>query len=319
MNILVTGGSGSIGSELVAQCLAQGHKVIVFSRDEIKHFIMRRRFNNPNLITEVGDVRNISSLERVFVSHHIDIIYHCAAMKHVVMCEEFPIECNQTNVQGTQNVVDLALRYNPINQFGTPRTILISTDKAANPSTVMGASKLMAERITLNGSLRGDGQVFSAVRFGNVANSRGSVIPMFVDALLRGKPIQVSNPNMTRFIMRIDEAVKMVIGASEIAHGGEVFILKMKAFRLGDLVDIMKDKGATVLPNYQYGYEKMHEDLVSELEVQRLYDWEGMYVLRPKPTGGKTALTKPYTSDSVPLLSKAELGKIVDEAISCST
>jgi len=169
--VLVTGGTGSIGSEIVKQLLDyEVNKVIIFSRDEIKHFLVKKRILNERLVTVVGDVRDYRSVQRVFEEFNIDLIYHAAAMKHVVICEDFPIESAKTNILGTQNVVDLAIK------FGIQKMITISTDKSAYPVNVMGATKFIGERITLNAN-------FSCVRFGNVANSRGSVIPVFIDNL----------------------------------------------------------------------------------------------------------------------------------------
>jgi FlaA1/EpsC-like NDP-sugar epimerase len=221
--VLVTGGAGSIGSSIVEQLLEfRVGKVIILSRDEIKHFLLKSRIPDPRLETVVCDVRDYHGLERIFNRYHIDMIFHAAAMKHVVVSEHFPIECARTNIIGTQNLVDLAVK------FRIPKLITISTDKATSPSSVMGATKFIAEKVTLNAN-------YSCVRFGNVANSRGSVIPVLIDNLVLGKPITITDTRVTRFIMGIPDAVKLVIQASQHARGGEIFILKMKAFRLGDL------------------------------------------------------------------------------------
>ena len=322
-SVLVTGGSGSIGSEIVVQALRQdARRVVVFSRDEVKHFMMRKRFSDERLQTVVGDVRDLRSTEQIFVNFDIDLIYHAAAMKHVVMCEDFPMESVRTNVLGTQNVVDLALKYQ------VPRMITISTDKAAYPSNVMGACKFIAERMATNANrLSKAGQVFSCVRFGNVANSRGSVIPVFVEDLLNRRPLQVSDRDVTRFVMAISDAVKLVIGATEIAQGGEIFILKMKAFKLGDLVDVMVERigprlgvqkgGVRVHLTGLMAGEKLHEDLVSDAESPRLHELHDMYVLLPEGEsttrypGIVKAKLKRYSSSDVELVSAEELEKLV--------
>lgn len=321
--VLVTGGSGSIGSEIVTQALSQGAgKVVVFSRDEVKHFLMRKKFSDESLETIVGDVRDLRSVERIFNRFDIDILYHAAAMKHVVMCEDFPLESVQTNILGTQNVVDLAVKYQ------VSKMITISTDKAAYPTNVMGACKFIAERVTLNANKISKGeQSFSCVRFGNVANSRGSVVPVYVEDLLNRKPFQVTDPKVTRFIMEIRDAVKLVIKATELALGGEIFILKMKAFRLGDLVDVMvnriaprlnipKDNVKVSISGLLIG-EKLHEDLINETEASHLYELKDMYVLLPddKSSLKYGAISKAtlhrHTSSDVGLISKEEIEQIV--------
>ena len=321
--VLVTGGTGSIGSEIVRQALEQGaNKVIVFSRDEIKHFMMRREISDDRLETIVGDVRDSRSVEQVFSRFDIDILYHAAAMKHVVICEDFPLESVQTNILGTQNVVDLALKYR------VSKVITISTDKAAYPANVMGASKFIAERITLNANKMSRGQQsFSCVRFGNVATSRGSGIPVYVEDLLSRKPLQVTDPEVTRFIMEIPDAVRLVITATEYAEGGEIFILKMKAFKLGDLVDVMINRIAPRLNMSKNDVrvnicglitgEKLHEDLINDTESSRLYELEDMYVLLPDnesstkyPSMRKASLSR-YASSDVELISKDEIEQIV--------
>lgn len=284
--ILVIGGTGSIGTELVKQSLALGaRKVIVFSRDETKHFMLRKRFRDERLSTVVGDVRNIRSVEKAFdtkaLTHNypapVDILYHAAAMKHVIMCEETPFESVMTNVIGTQNVIDTAVKQDVL------KAITISTDKAFLPTTAMGATKLLAERITLNAG-------YSCVRFGNVANSRGSVIPVYVEDLLNDNPLYVSNPDVTRFIMRISDAVRLIIESTDKLQK-EIYVLPMPAFRLGDLVDVMTDRIAPKLKvkarienGVPFPNEKQHESLSDSI-----------------------------SSEHATMLSKNELEEIVDE------
>ncbi|MFC1964847.1 SDR family NAD(P)-dependent oxidoreductase [Chloroflexota bacterium] len=321
--VLITGGIGSIGSEIVRQSLEQGaKKIIVFSRDEIKHFMMRKKISDDRLETIVGDVRDLRSVEQAVSRFDIDILYHAAAMKHVVMCEDFPLEAVQTNILGTQNVVDLALKYK------IPKTITISTDKAAYPVNVMGAAKFIAEKITLNANrVSIEEQAFSCVRFGNVASSRGSVIPAYIENLLNHKPLQVTDYEVTRFVMAIPEAVSLVIKSTEYAQGGEVFILKMEAFKLGDLVDVMINRIAPSLNISKNDIkvnitglvpgEKLHEDLISDTESSRLYELEDMYVLLldnessvKYPSIAKASLCR-YASSDVELISKDEIEQIV--------
>jgi len=312
---LVTGGTGSIGNEITRQLLSMGaDKVVVFSRDEIKHFILKKRIPDDRLETIVGDVRDYRSIKRAFEAYDFDLVYHAAAMKHVVVCDRFPIECARTNIHGTQNVVDLARSH------GIERLITISTDKAAAPVNVMGASKLIAETITLNSN-------YTCVRFGNVANSRGSVIPVFIDNLLNGNPISITDPNATRFIIRIPDAVRLVIQSTQAAKGRDIFVLKMRAFRLGDLLDVILDcaseemgisRGAAQIKEIGLiSGEKLHEDLVSQTEAGSLYDLGDKYAILMSPERAsmypgiiKAELTQ-YTSNDVDLISREDLKKMV--------
>ncbi len=321
--ILVTGGTGSMGSEITRYALKEGAKrVIVFSRDEIKHFLLRKRLQDERLEHVIGDVRDLRVIEGIFNRFPVDIVYHAAAMKHVVMCEEFPLQAVEANVLGTQNIVDLALRYR------VARVITISTDKAAYPVNVMGASKFIAERMTLNANkISSGGQAFSCVRYGNVAISRGSVIPIYIDNLLHRKPIQVTDYEVTRFIMGISEAIRLVVEATEYAQGGEIFILKMKAFRLKDLVEVILTR---IVPRLGISPgdievkhtgllkgEKLDEDLISGIEAQHLYELGDMYVileddaLVTRYQNIRKVNLPEYTSRSVPLISKDEIEEIV--------
>lgn len=321
--ILVTGGTGSMGSEITRYALKEGAKrVIVLSRDEIKHFILRKRLQDERLEHVIGDIRDFRVVEGVFTRFPVDIIYHAAAMKHVVMCEEFPLQAVETNILGTQNIVDLALKYR------VAKMITVSTDKAAYPVNVMGASKFIAERMTLNANrISSGGQAFSCVRYGNVAISRGSVIPIYIDNLLHRKPIQVTDYEVTRFIMGIPEAIGLVVEATEYARGDEIFILKMKAFRLKDLVEVILTKIAPRLgisPNEievrHTGLlkgEKLDEDLISRIEAQHLYELGEMFVvleddrLATRYKGIKKMNLSEYTSRGVSLISKDEIEEIV--------
>ena len=323
--VLVTGGTGSIGSEIVTHALEQKtSKVIVFSRDEIKHFLLKKRILDDRLETIVGDVRNLRSVEQVFNKFDVDIIYHAAAMKHIVMCENFPLEAVETNILGTQNVVDLAIKYE------VPQMITISTDKAAYPVNVMGATKLIVERMTLNANkISENSKVFSCVRFGNVANSRGSVIPAFIDDLLNHRTIEVTDPKVTRFIIRCSDAIGLILKATEYAQGGETFILKMKAFQLGDLVEVVLDRIAPRLKipredirvnitGLEMG-EKLHEDLVNNTDSPRIHELDDMYIILPDneayiryPAMRKVGLSR-YTSSDTELISKEEIEEVVVE------
>jgi len=317
--ILVTGGTGSIGSQLVKELLTFNvHKIIVFSRDEISQFIMQRKLNDERIDFVVGDVRDYRSIQRVFESFNIDIVYHAAAMKHVTVCESNPLEAVKTNILGTQNLVDLAKK-NGISKF-----ITISTDKAVNPSNVMGATKFIAEKITLVAN-------YSCVRFGNVAGSRGSVIPVLLNEMITRKKITITDPNVTRFVMSIPEAVKLIIEATKYAKGGEVFVLKMESFKLSDIVDVLINNIASRLGiNGKeikieiiglVSGEKLHEELISDLEIHNLHDLGEMWMIAPQKTNAVTSgsVDLKYTSDRVKSITKEKLIEIIEEFLKQSS
>ncbi len=321
-NVLITGGTGSIGREILTQILSQNvGTVVVFSRDETKQFMLRKRFADERLKTVVGDVRDLRSVGRVFEKYDIDVVYHAAALKHVTMCEENPMEAVSTNVIGTRNVVEAARK------SGVPTLITVSTDKAVYPLSVMGATKLIAERITLNSG-------YTCVRFGNVVASRGSVIPALLTELIFHKSLTVTDPGVTRFLMRIEDAARLVIESSKYARGGETFILKMKAFRLGDLVEVIRERIAPKLGispsevdvriiGLRPG-EKMHEELLLQSELSAVYEFPPLnsYVILPS---GRTrnweehwdelrrTYVRGYSSNDAEFLSLNELQALVEE------
>ena len=317
--ILITGGTGSIGSELVKQVLTYNvAKVIIFSRDDIKQFSMKQKIADPRLEIFVGDIRDYENLKSVFENNSIDIVFHAAAMKHLIIAENQPLEYVKTNILGTNNLIDLCIKYK------VKKTITISTDKAALPSSVMGATKFIAERITLNGNINPD-QKFSCIRFGNVANSRGSVIPIMVERIKNGKDIWITSPEVTRFLMKIPEAVKLVLKSEEIMQGGEIFILKMKSFKLGDLADIMEKKVAPLF-NQNINIEvkglltgeKLHEDLLSDLEVNYLFENKELYMVSKNiknPPQFTKSNVKSYISSDSEIISPEELEQIVFDYI----
>jgi len=313
--ILVTGGTGSIGGIIVKELLKLDvDEVCIFSRDEIRQFRMRKTINDKRLKFVVGDIRDVRSLERAFEDNVFDIVYHTAAMKHVVICEENPIEAVKTNIIGTQNVIDLAKRYK------VPKLINVSTDKAVRPYNVMGATKFICERIVLNAN-------YTSVRLGNVANSRGSVIPVLIEEMLKKKRISVTDLNVTRFIIRASDVAKLLLKVARYAEGGEIFVPRMKAFRLSDLVEVLVEYGASRLglspeeikvdvTGLAWG-EKLHESIIDELEVPCLCSLlDDFYVIKPKirtsVVQGKHLV---LSSEHAEFVSKAELIDLVKECL----
>lgn len=285
--ILVTGGSGTIGSRLVDCLIALNPEVVrVFGRDETKQFYQRQRYRDLRHVRFlVGDIRDRDRLFRAMEG--IDVVFHCAALKHVESGEYNPFEATLTNVSGTQNVIDASLAA----EVGT--MILTSSDKAANPTSVMGATKLLAEKlVTAATNYRGHHPTtFASVRFGNVLGSRGSALELFGRQVAAGGPVTVTDPSMTRFVMSTDRAVELVVRAAGMARGGEVFVFKMPVARLGDLVASAiavaapaagRDPSAigTVTIPARAG-EKPYEELMTEDESTRAHDVGDMYAVLP--------------------------------------
>lgn len=283
----MTGGSGTIGARLVDHLLAREPEVVrVFGRDETKQFYQRQRYpGRSDLRFLIGDIRDRDRLLRA--TEGIDVVFHCAALKHVESGEYNPFEAALTNVTGTQHVIDACLAH------GVGTMILTSSDKAANPTSVMGASKLLAEKlVTAATNYRGHRPtVFASVRFGNVLGSRGSAVELFAAQVAAGGPVTVTDPSMTRFVMSTDRAVQLALEAARVAHGGEVFVFKMPAARLADLVAAAiavfaprhgrnpADIATARIP-VRPG-EKGYEELMTEEESLRARDVGTMYAVLP--------------------------------------
>ena len=314
--VLVTGGTGSIGSEIVRQLLNLSvKKIIIFAKDGKRDLLPNKKIDDTRLKIIEADIKDYYNIDRIFKEFEIDIVYHAAAIKHINLCEDFPAESAKTNILGTKNLVDIALRCN------IKKLIAISTDKAVYPVSVMGATKLIAERITLNAN-------YSCVRLGNVANSKDSVIPMVIHNILNKKPINITDPDATRFVMKIPEAAKSIIKVTGWIRGGEIFILKMKAFRLGDLLDVilervvpklgMSKKDIKVNMTGLIKAEKRHETLINDTELGQLYEMDGIYVIL---NGSKETLKYRnieksnllnYSSHNAELISCDEIEEIVN-------
>jgi len=294
--ILVTGGTGCIGSEIVRSILKYKPEVVrIFSNDENGTFQMMQETDDsttkmmheiPNKRFLIGDIRD---KERVMLAmEDIDIVYHAAALKHVPLCEYNPFEAIKTNVLGTRNVIESALA------CGVDKVISISTDKAVNPANTMGATKLLAEKLIIDAN-EGKGTketIFSSVRFGNVSFSRGSVIPLFEEQIRLKKMITITNPEMTRFIMSLSNTIDLVFQATLLAKGGEIFVLKMPVIKLEDLVDVIIEKYAEKY-NYRKGSiekkiiglrpgEKMFEELMTVTEAAFAFETDTMLIIPPQ-------------------------------------
>jgi len=285
---MVTGACGTVGSELIRQIVEEYHvgELIGMDNNESELFFQEQRFAKyPNVYFSLGDVRDRDKLMRRMKG--IDVVFHAAAFKHVFLCERSPFEAVQTNIIGVQNIITAACENN------VQKVIFTSSDKAVNPTNVMGTSKLMGERLmtAANSNLRGQGPIFASTRFGNVLGSRGSVIPVFRRQIQNGGPVTLTDPGMTRFIMSIQQAVRLVIDSAMIACGGEVFVTKMPAIRIEDLAVVMIQELAQ-----EFGHnvediqvkvigakagEKLYEELMNEEETRRTTELEKYFVVLP--------------------------------------
>ncbi len=316
--VLITGGTGSVGLELTRVLLGcSPQQIRLLSNDENGLFEARSLFSGHHEVTyHLGDVRDVRSIEAVIKD--CDYVFHAAALKHVTFCEENPYEAITTNILGTQNIIDHAIK-NEVQRF-----VLISTDKAVNPMNVMGATKLLAERLVINAGKLTNKPVFSVVRFGNVLGSRGSVIIIFERQVRNGSPITITDPNMTRFITLPSDAARRVLHATEVAKPGDVFTLKMKAIRIGDLATACRkffaksyNRNAEEIKTVIIGSnpkEKMHEELMTSVEAINAVEKDDFYVFNEKEYIEKSESaanslsysTKMYVSESAPLVSEEE-------------
>jgi FlaA1/EpsC-like NDP-sugar epimerase len=337
--VLITGVAGTIGRELLRQlvCHEPTEIIGIDSNESELFFVQQECAAYPFVHLYLTDVRNPEQLSRHM--EEIDIVLHTAAYKHVFLCEQAPGNAVQTNILGTQNVIDTAAAHN------VERVIFTSSDKAVNPTSVMGTSKLMGERlITSANAIRHNGKpIFSSTRFGNVLGSRGSVIPLFARQIAGGGPVTLTHPQMTRFIMTLRDAVRLVMDSVFLARGGEVFITKMPAVRIPDLATVMIEELAP-----RFGHdpkdieikligviagEKLYEELMSGEEIRRTIELSRYFVVLPAlrpiynlaeyeyPHLIGNSVDHPYHSANEAALSPAELrsmlinGGLLDEAL----
>jgi FlaA1/EpsC-like NDP-sugar epimerase len=329
-SVLVTGCCGTVGKELVRQLLEiySSKELVGLDNNESELFFLEQKhhmFKKAHFF--LADIRDQDKLKSKMQG--IDIVFHAAAFKHVILCERSPFEAVQTNIQGVSNVIKAAL------ENKVEKVIFTSSDKAVNPTSVMGTSKLMGERLmtAANSNQRFKGTIFASTRFGNVLGSRGSVIPIFREQIRLGGSVTLTAPEMTRFIMSIQEAVRLVIDSAIIACGGEVFVTKMPVIRIQDLAKIMINELAP-----QYGHhpkdihletigikpgEKLYEELMSYEEIRRSWELERYFAILPAFTALYRNITytfpdivsklikNPYNSANEIPLSHNQLGQFL--------
>jgi FlaA1/EpsC-like NDP-sugar epimerase len=332
--VLITGGCGSVGSELVSQVLQANPAVIrVLDNDEASLFDLQTDHQEDSRLRFLlGDIRDRERLRLAIEG--VDVVFHAAAVKHVEINEYNPFEAVQTNVRGTQNLIQAAIE-EEVEAF-----VGISTDKASNPTSVMGATKLLSERLIIAANnYKGDKDIcFGCVRFGNVLGSSGSVIPLFLEQIRDGGPVTVTDPDMTRFIMPIAEAADLVVEAYERMTSGEIFVLKMPAFQVGTLAEAMVEKYAPVADHDPHDIEietvgarpgeRIHEKLISEDERRQARELDNMYVILPQidvsayqdvTHADAKSVENAYTSADETPLSKEEIITKIDSQMSPHT
>lgn len=323
--ILITGVCGTVGGELLRQVSRRDPaKILGIDNNESELFFLRESYRDcPNVQLYLGDMRDRDRL--IQAMNGIDIVLHSAALKHVILCEQSPRDAIQTNILGVQNIVDAAIAQ------GVERVLFTSSDKAVNPTNVMGTSKLMGERLmtAANAHRQGDGPIFASTRFGNVLGSRGSVIPLFRRQISQGGPLTLTDPAMTRFIMTLQEAVRLVMESTFLAQGGEVFVTKMPVARISDLAAVMVEELAP-----RYGYkpaeieiqvigskpgEKLYEELMNDEETRRTVELPAYFVVLPAfksvyedidycyPDMRRQGVDRPYNSAVEPALAREAL------------
>jgi len=274
--VLVTGGTGSFGKAFIRILLDEYKpaKVIVFSRDELKQHEMRAAgFDQPNLRYFIGDVRDLPRLRRAMDG--VDVVVHAAALKQVPACEYNPMEAIKTNILGTSNVIDAAL------EVGVSKVLALSTDKAVNPVNLYGATKLAAEKLTVQSNAYSGERAarFSCVRYGNVVGSRGSVVPVFLRQRDEGK-VTITDERMTRFWLSLEQGVRFVLRCIDQMQGGEVFVPKLPSTTIIDLAHTVAPDAKVDVIGIRPG-EKLHEVLISEDEARSTLELDDMYVIQP--------------------------------------
>ncbi len=335
--ILVTGGTGSIGSQIVELLLPlEPRQIRIFSRDETKQFELMHRLGNPAGVNWlIGDIRDKQRLNMAM--ENVDIVFHAAAMKHVLACEKNPFEAVKTNVEGTQNIIDCAFANK------VEKVIGISTDKATDPMNVMGCTKLLAEKMMLASyHYKGSKTTkFCFVRFGNVLFSRGSVLPLFIEQIKKGGPLTVTDEAMARFIMSTKDATELIFKASSMMENREIFILKMPTLQIIDLAKALieiyaprfnrKPEEIEIKIIGKKAGERIHEKLLSSEEADYAFETDDMFIITPVvgadeasfmeryPNVRKTAQHEFTTKEQVKL-SVEEIKKILlQEGLTVST
>lgn len=318
--LLLTGGTGSFGNAVLKRFLKEDvdiNEIRIFSRDEKKQDDMRKFYNNPRIKFYIGDVRSYDSIERALEG--VDFIFSAAALKQVPSCEFFPMEAAYTNILGTENVLNASIK------MGVKKVICLSTDKAVYPINAMGISKAMMEKLYVAKARLTNSTVFIGTRYGNVMASRGSVIPLFIQQIKENKPITITNPEMTRYMMSLENAVELVLYAFENGNSGDLFVQKAPAATIKDLAEVVLEifnaENEIKIIGTRHG-EKLYESLLTDEECLVAEDLGDYFRVRPDDRDlnynkyfAEGISTKPefkqYHSHNSNRLSKEELKKLL--------
>lgn len=300
--LLITGGTGSFGTAVLNRFINTEHfkEIRILSRDEKKQDDLRKRFNNSKIKFYIGDVRDYSSVESAVKG--VDYIFHAAALKQVPSCEFFPIEAVKTNILGTDNVLTAAEKYE------VKKVVVLSTDKAAYPINAMGMSKALMEKVVVAKSreLNDSKTIFCATRYGNVMASRGSVIPLFIEQIKEGKSLTLTDPNMTRFMMTLEDAVDLVLYAFENANQGDLFVQKAPSATIASLaqalIELYRSKSEIKIIGTRHG-EKLYETLVNREDMIKAQDLGEYYRI---PADNRDLNYEQYFSEGTPELENLE-------------
>jgi len=319
--IMITGGSGSLGTALTKKLLETDlNTIIIYSRDEWKQLKMASTYNDPRLRFFIGDIRDKERLSRALEG--VDIVIHTAALKQVPVAEYNPFEAVKTNTYGAQNLIEACL------DNDVKIALAVGTDKAVSPFNTYGATKLLMERLFVSANnYKGHHDVkFLCVRYGNVLGSRGSIVPQFLEQIQSGKKITITDPSMTRFNITMPQALELILRAIKNGNGGEVFIPKLKAYKVADMKDAMLEltngKNETEMISVRPG-EKFHELLINKHEIRNTFENDDDYILidqsvlqfNPHEYSNlkKTSLKDEYSSDKVDLFTKDQIKEILIE------
>jgi FlaA1/EpsC-like NDP-sugar epimerase len=316
-NILITGGTGSFGRQIILELMNFKPKTIkIFSRDEDKQYSMQQELSGKPILKKIefliGDVRDYDRLYSVM--KNIDIVFHAAALKQVPTVEKQPFEAVKTNILGTYNIVKATVARD------VKKVVAISTDKAVKPVNAMGMTKALQEKIILSDDLEKNSTIFSCVRYGNVLGSRGSVIPVWDRKISEKKPLPVTHPEMTRFMLTLNEAIDLVFHALKYSKGGEIFVKKAPSVRINELAQAYAEL-KTNKKNYPIEYigiragEKLHEILVSSEEMRHTIEEENHFIIKKQKLFDTEIKRKEnfedYDSNNVKVLSNSELKKLL--------
>jgi len=301
--ILITGGSGTLGREIIKQWYERDVEITIFSTDVVKHSIIKHYY--PNVKSIVGDIRDPITVYNAMSGK--DLVIHGAAVKHIPASENNSIDTYQINVEGSVNVCDSAMK------LGTPEVVGISTDKACHPANAYGATKYLMEKVFQEYSRLGLPTRFLLVRYGNVLESTASVIEAWKESIERGEPIQVTNPRMTRFWISPKQAVKIIEDAMNVLQSGQIFVPKMKALSIEKLIEYTLPESVRKVEIPLRAGEKIHETLITIDESEFVYEEDNYFIVRPT-TDERNApdfIVQPYTSEHASQLSQEELMELL--------